>query len=67
MPSAIGHPDLRELLQEEMVKTKSVATSSMINTFFIGKWVFQILFCKVKTWFECNYRKTIYISNFRIN
>ncbi len=47
MPSAIGHPVLRELLHEEIVKTKNVATSSITNTFFIDIGLMEFYFAKL--------------------
>jgi hypothetical protein len=43
IPSAIGHPDLRELLQEEMVKTKRQMTSNITINFFIGNGLLDII------------------------
>jgi len=47
MPSVIGHPVLRELLHEEMVKTKSDATSSKKNVFFIDNGLVRFYFAKL--------------------
>jgi len=43
MPSVIGHPVLRELLQEEMVKTKRLITASKKNDFFIDYGLMDII------------------------
>lgn len=43
MPSVIGHPVLRELLQEEMVKTKRQTTASKKNDFFIDYGLMDII------------------------
>ncbi|MEO8820634.1 MAG: hypothetical protein ABI374_07335 [Ginsengibacter sp.] len=48
MPSAIGHPDLLELLQDETVKTKRQITSNITTNFFMGNGLLDI-FLKVKT------------------
>lgn len=43
MPSVIGHPVLRELLQEEMVKTKRQIITSRRNNFFIDYGLMDII------------------------
>jgi hypothetical protein len=48
MPSVIGHPVLRELLHEEMVRTRRDATSSMRNNFFIDSGLFGYYSAKLK-------------------
>lgn len=67
MPSAIGHPVFRELLQEEMVKTKRHATSSMRNNFFIDKGLIRFYFTKLNQALNVFIEKRFIFQNFRIN
>lgn len=58
---------MRELVHDEMVKTKSDATSSKKSVFFIDIGLVRFYFAKLTDGLNRNYLKTIYISNFSIN